>query len=605
MALLWIVERDPRKIAADDPGLAERFLLATLYFTATFWPLPTAEHRGLAWLTNATTCQWAGVECDETGHVSHLNLCTFLSTHATAMQWPGNIVLTDLSLPIVLSHVSWKQTNAASVGISSSIPTELRLLTALRVLDLSHNDFVGTIPDLVPSSTGRRLQQSEGNIFQKNVPSSSLAASDLQVIGLSHNNLNGTIPSSLGRMFGLTAIDLSSNSLSGTIPVSIGQLPDLIALDISNNTLRGELPIWRGIALSTIDVSGNDIRGNVDETFCNAPLVAQNNVTLVVDCEKVQCDCCHDCAVTQPTDVMSSLSLLSNMDKTTIDDVCGRDGFPKDRGAQCEAECAPLFFECCNPFDDAATGRRYFDSLLVPRNMTFMDAYDTATPSQCSFETEVASCVKFTKCHAVTQQIDPAPDNLPAICSIERLENDPQGCLALCRSVQCCHSLDSDNCMADHFDACMDYAPCQNLRTLDDTDSPVTILPIAPPELESDCSSERPACREVCATASCCAGTGSASCLQSNFVSCLTYSPCTSDSETKIDIPTRFSKVPIVPAEATAACSPSKVMIFGKSSCNEYCESVSCCFDAGEANCFHLDPLGCLTWSTVCGSART
>lgn len=65
----WIVDEDPLQLASEDPGLAQRFILATMYFSAASW-------SGEAWLANSTTCGWAGVDCDETGQVSHLNLST-------------------------------------------------------------------------------------------------------------------------------------------------------------------------------------------------------------------------------------------------------------------------------------------------------------------------------------------------------------------------------------------------------------------------------------------------------------------------------------------------------------------------------------------------
>ena len=155
------------------------------------------------------------------------------------------------------------------------------------------------------------------------------------------------------------------------------------------------------------------------------------------------------------------------------------------------------------------------------RNVTFLDEYSDFDDSTCSFDTDIRGCMAYSKCQALAGQIDPAPANLPDMCSFARLERDAESCQALCRKLDCCYSQGSDNCMAEKFDLCMDYAPCQNLRIYEEGVNADAILETAPRTLDSECLTLQPSCNEKCFEAECCMNPGAASCYQYNFVACL------------------------------------------------------------------------------------
>ncbi|KAF8043770.1 hypothetical protein BT93_A1939 [Corymbia citriodora subsp. variegata] len=96
-------------------------------------------------------------------------------------------------------------------------------------LDLSSNDFIGSIP----------------------VELSFL--SELHGLNLSHNHLSGNIPISIGNMTSLESLDLSNNQLSGTIPQA--------HLNLSQNDFTGKIP--KGNQIQTLDdpsiYSGNPL----------------------------------------------------------------------------------------------------------------------------------------------------------------------------------------------------------------------------------------------------------------------------------------------------------------------------------------------------------
>ncbi|CAD6259117.1 unnamed protein product [Miscanthus lutarioriparius] len=83
-------------------------------------------------------------------------------------------------------------------------------LVKLHVLDLSWNNFSGSIPDELSNM------------------------SSLEVLNLAHNNLNGTIPSSLTKLNFLSNFDVSYNNLTGDIPTG-GQFSTFSPEDFDGN----------------------------------------------------------------------------------------------------------------------------------------------------------------------------------------------------------------------------------------------------------------------------------------------------------------------------------------------------------------------------------
>ncbi|KAF3445231.1 hypothetical protein FNV43_RR14925 [Rhamnella rubrinervis] len=88
----------------------------------------------------------------------------------------------------------------------------------LAAIDLSSNEFVGDIPELIGELKG------------------------LKLLNLSNNNLTGQIPTSLGELTELEALDLSQNKLTGDIPWQLRKLDFLSFFNVSNNHLSGTIP---------------------------------------------------------------------------------------------------------------------------------------------------------------------------------------------------------------------------------------------------------------------------------------------------------------------------------------------------------------------------
>jgi hypothetical protein len=308
-------------------------------------------------------------------------------------------------------------------------------------------------------------------------------------------------------------------------------------------------------------------------------------------------------------------------DKQEIDSACGRNTLAMDEGTLCKEACVPEYFHCCDPFDEFVlynytvptsnttnatnttddgilSSKNRPENRPQEKNLTFLEGYEK--DETCTFDGNVRGCMAYAKCHALAGQIDPAPANLPEMCSIENVQKDAVACTDLCRKVECCFSAESDNCLAEKFDLCMDYAPCQNLRVL--TSDPSGVLEIAPRTLDYDCYFQQPSCTETCDKARCCSDVGDYSCFQYNFLSCITYSPCNNVTVVNITIAPQFNHVPQPSIDLVNACDTSAPIIEPSDrSCEDICHDAACCWSSTPGdNCFHQDPLGCLAYEAQC-----
>ena len=312
-------------------------------------------------------------------------------------------------------------------------------------------------------------------------------------------------------------------------------------------------------------------------------------------------------------------------DKLYIDQVCSRGTFATDEGARCREACLPQFFECCDPFDefdlynmtdpnkfedkDDSKGKITAEDLNFTKAPTMAPSASPTTAAfyndmqaklaNCSLHRDLRGCVSYAKCQAIGKRIDPAPATLSVLCSKHQLSLDPVSCQELCKEVSCCYSEGTDNCMADHFDVCLDYAPCQNLR-------PRFVLETAPADLDQACFWQKPECNQMCEKAKCC-GDPESSCLQDNFLACLTHAPCNGVTRTNITLAPQFSVLAKPPPELVVACDEKHELLDGElrptadrvstKSCTEWCEQALCCWaNNPKDNCFFEDPLGCLAW---------
>ncbi|PQQ15388.1 LRR receptor-like serine/threonine-protein kinase GSO2 isoform X1 [Prunus yedoensis var. nudiflora] len=233
---------------------------------------------------------------------------------SNAFDWPEAVnklhELTNLTLggcdlppPILssLSYINFSQ-SLASVDLSGNdFSTSIFLWlsnynASLAYLDLSFNQLVGSIPDLLGNMSSlahldlryNRLEGGDPHSFARLCSLQTLfllnndlsgqlskfvqilfptcAQNSLEELDLSGNNLAGSIPD-LTNLSSLENLDLSFNQLSGGISESIGLMSKLKYIYFRMNSLEG-IPESIGLMskLQTIDFSMNSLEGVISET---------------------------------------------------------------------------------------------------------------------------------------------------------------------------------------------------------------------------------------------------------------------------------------------------------------------------------------------------
>ncbi|CAB9515448.1 LRR receptor-like serine threonine-protein kinase At4g08850-like [Seminavis robusta] len=253
-ALLWLAEADEAQLAPDSPDLIVRYVMAVLYHSTQESQWQKQDN----WMTKASVCNWYGIECER-------------------IQGNKDIVV----------HV-----NLATNGLQGSIPSELKALTDLVLLDLSGNGLVGSIPEEIGQMTLLHFLRLQDNQLTGELPQSIGDLSSAEEIFLSHNKLKGPLPAYIGELVNLRGLKLDHNQLSGSlpkewkqtkidslylqsnefkghIPHSLFQLTTLVDFRIGNNKLTGTIPpeIESIFRLEIFEAQENELHGEVPEVF--------------------------------------------------------------------------------------------------------------------------------------------------------------------------------------------------------------------------------------------------------------------------------------------------------------------------------------------------
>ncbi|GLT41630.1 hypothetical protein SLA2020_156780 [Shorea laevis] len=157
---------------------------------------------------------------------------------------------------------------------SGDIPSEFCNVTSLQVLDLSHNNLNGMIPQCIGNfSKSLVILNLEGNNFKGPIPPTWVAGNNLQVIKLGQNNLQGKLPRSLANCRMLEFLDLGNNHIRDTFPYWLGTLPRLRILILHFNKFYGAINVPESNSLfpnlGIVDLSHNGFVGPLPTKYFN------------------------------------------------------------------------------------------------------------------------------------------------------------------------------------------------------------------------------------------------------------------------------------------------------------------------------------------------
>jgi hypothetical protein len=219
-ALKWLAHDDPAKLAPEDKGFLDRYILATFYFGSN--DKLEGWNKNENWMTGKGICSWAGVECVPKS-VQPSNSNGFQSE---VKSYDANDAITALKLP--------------GNNMEGVIAEEFAGCKNLLILDLSENEISGSIP----TQLGEMPK--------------------IRDLILHKNTIFGTFPSELTKLKGLHQLLLADNKMEGSLPYAIQNMLNLRTLSLSANSFEGAFPLLKPLKLlANLHLDDNQFRGTL------------------------------------------------------------------------------------------------------------------------------------------------------------------------------------------------------------------------------------------------------------------------------------------------------------------------------------------------------
>ncbi|TYH75038.1 hypothetical protein ES332_D05G445800v1 [Gossypium tomentosum] len=209
-------------------------------------------------------------------NVSHNSLAEvehFPWKNIEALDLSSNLIRGNLPIPASKISVFLISNNSFNGEVSSLICN----LTSLRILDLSHNNLSGTIPQCFGNlSNSLEFLNLKKNKFYGTIPPTFAKGCQLSDFNLNGNLLEGPLTPSILNCNGLEVLDLGNNKINDTFPHWLGSLPQLQVLVLKSNHMRGSLransskssPFFSKIQI--FDLSSNYFSGPLPVRYINS-----------------------------------------------------------------------------------------------------------------------------------------------------------------------------------------------------------------------------------------------------------------------------------------------------------------------------------------------
>ncbi|GMP48545.1 hypothetical protein CsSME_00015862 [Camellia sinensis var. sinensis] len=264
-------------------------------------------------------CNWSGITCNSSSSLGFFN-DPIDSGRVVKLELSGKILAGKLNETTFTGLDQLRTLNLSINFLRGSLPPSLFQMSNLQVIDLSRNDFSGSIPmsinlsfleifdisdnsfeSSVPvgiciNSTRIRIIDFAVNHFFGKIPSGFGNCSSLEHLWLGQNFLAGDIPEDIFRLPRLNQLDLRDNRFSGELNSGIGNFSDLVGLDISWNLFSGPIPdvFHRFAKLQEFYAESNNFSGGIPNSLANSRTItslvlANNSLNGVIDlnCSKM------------------------------------------------------------------------------------------------------------------------------------------------------------------------------------------------------------------------------------------------------------------------------------------------------------------------------
>ena len=193
-------------------------------------------------------------------------------------------------------------------AITGTIPTEVgQLSDSLSLFSANVNFLTGTVPlehfiKLSDTLVALGLGDNNFEMGSSTIPTEIGLLSKLTSLHLGGAGFMSTIPNEFGNCTSMRRLILHDNfHLTGTIPTTIARMTDLELLTLWSNELTGTVPTEFGTltSLTRLGMAGSNITGNVNPIFCESTIISSTIQFLEFDClgplPEIICSCCTGC----------------------------------------------------------------------------------------------------------------------------------------------------------------------------------------------------------------------------------------------------------------------------------------------------------------------
>ncbi|TYI85393.1 hypothetical protein E1A91_D05G438900v1, partial [Gossypium mustelinum] len=209
-------------------------------------------------------------------NVSHNSLTEvehFPRKNIEVLDLSSNLICGNLPIPASTINVFLISNNSFNGEVSSLICN----VTSLLILDLSHNNLSGTIPQCFGNlNNSLEFLNLKKNKFYGTIPPTFAEGCQLSNFNLNGNLLEGPLTPSILNCRGLEVLDLGNNKINDTFPHWLGSLPYLQVLVLKSNHMHGSLrvnspkssPFFSKIQI--FDLSSNYFSGPLPVRYINS-----------------------------------------------------------------------------------------------------------------------------------------------------------------------------------------------------------------------------------------------------------------------------------------------------------------------------------------------